>query len=85
MIRIYFADAAGRLFTDEKRHFYVDAETLKEHATKCRIRAAQARLAARLGFSCWDSLTTSCACSGVSSETLYEWIASGNLDHIRRL
>jgi len=47
MITIYSVDAEGRLFTDPKQHFYVDAEVLRKKATLLRTYAVLDQIARR--------------------------------------
>lgn len=76
MITIYSVDTEGRLFTDPKQHFFVDAALLQEKATALKIQATLDRIAALIGFKSGDELTTYLACSGYVVDEL---ILSGNL------
>lgn len=76
MITIYSVDTEGRLFTDPKQHFFVDAELLQEKATALKIQATLDKIAALVGFKSGDELTTYLACSGY---VVNELILSGNL------
>ncbi len=79
MIRIYSADAAGRLFTDQKQRAYIDADTLREHATAARIRAKREELARAMGFSSWEELDTFTRCSGLTEAARDRMISAGTL------
>jgi len=76
MITIYSVDTEGRLFTDPKQHFFVDAELLQEKATAKKIQSTMDQIAARFGYKSGDSLVTYLACSGYDVDGL---IRSGNL------
>ena len=76
MITIYSVDTDGRLFTDPKQHFFIDAELLQEKATSKKIQSTLDQIAARVGFKNGDELTTYLACSGYVVNDL---ILSGNL------
>ena len=76
MITIYSVDTEGRLFTDPKQHFYIDAALLQEKATAKKIESTLDQIAAWVGFKSGDQLTTYLACSGYNVDAL---ICSGNL------
>jgi hypothetical protein len=76
MITIYSVDTEGRLFTDPKQHYYINAALLQEKVTAKRIQTALDRIAAMLGSKTGDELTTYLTCSGFDVDSL---IRSGNL------
>lgn len=76
MITIYSVDTDGRLFTDPKHHFFIDAALLQEKATATKIQYALDQIAIRFGYKSGDELTTSLACFGYDVDDL---IRSGNL------
>ena len=76
MITIYSVDTEGRLFTDPKQHFYIDAALLQEKATAKKIQVTMDRIAARFGYKSGDDLTAYLTCSGYDVDGL---ILSGNL------
>ena len=76
MITIYSVDTEGRLFTDPKQHFYIDAALLQEKATAKKIQSTLDQIGALFGYKSGDELTTYLACSGFNVEDL---ILSGNL------
>jgi hypothetical protein len=76
MITIYSVDTEGRLFTDPKQHFFIDAALLQEKATAKKIQAVMDQIASRFGYKSGDELTTFLACSGYNVDDL---IRSGNL------
>jgi hypothetical protein len=76
MITIYSVDTEGRLFTDPKQHFFIDAALLQEKATAKKIQFTLDQIAARVGFKSGDELTSYLACSGYVVNDL---ILSGNL------
>ena len=77
MITIYSVDADGRLFTDPKQHFYVDAEVLRKKATLLRTYAVLDQIARRLGYRSFDSLRTSAITRGITDAVLLRWILAG--------
>lgn len=79
MITIYSADSAGRLFTDPKKHFFIDADLLRERATILRTRAVLNRIAQILGYDSYESLSTSAVCRGITADVLMKWILSGTI------
>lgn len=86
MITIYSADNAGRLFTDEKKHFFVDGELLREKATACRIAYTLDRIAILLGYKSFSDLETHTRCAGVTRSVLLAWIYSGTIaDKLRHI
>ena len=76
MITIYSVDTEGRLFTDPKQHFYIDAALLQEKATAKKIESTLDQIAARVGFKSGNELTSYLSCSGFIVNDL---ILSGNL------
>lgn len=86
MIMIYSTDSNGRLFTDPKQHFYVDADLLREKAVALRTVAVLNQIAARLGYPSFDALDTFARCRGVTHDSLMRWILSGtvaeNVSHL---
>jgi len=76
MITIYSVDKEGRLFTDPKQHYFIDAELLQEKATAKKIQYTLDQIAARIGFKSGDELTAYLSCSGYNVEEL---ILSGYL------
>lgn len=89
MIMIYSANPeTGALFTDEKKHFYIDTELLQEKALALRTNYLLDRIAKTVGFTGFDELDTYLRCSGVTADVLDSWIMSGtlaeNLNLIRR-
>ena len=78
MITIY-STSEGKLFTDRKEHFYIDAELLKEKAIAVKTAAILNRIAQTLGFQSMDSLRTYTRCKGVTEELLMDWILSGKI------
>ena len=79
MITIYSVDTEGRLFTDPKQHFFIDAALLQEKATAKRIQLTLDKIAALLGYKNGDDLTTYLTCSGFDVDSL---IRSGNLVNV---
>lgn len=79
MITIYSADAEGRLYTDPKQHYYIDADLLREKARLVRTEYLLNQIAKRLDYKSFDSLDTFLRCSGVTAETRDSWILSGTL------
>ena len=79
MITIYSADAAGRLFTDPKQHFYVDADLLREKAVALRSAVILDQIARCLGFPTFDALRTSAVTRGITEPTLMRWILFGTI------
>ena len=79
MITIYSADSEGRLFTDPKQHFYLDAALLQEKAYYLRRQYLLDQIAQCLGYDSFDALDTYLRCSGVTAGVRDAWIASGNL------
>lgn len=80
MIKIYSADAeTGKLFTDEKQRFYLDAQLLRERRIAIRTEYLLDRIAKALGYKSHDEMMTSIRCSGVTQDTLDAWITSGKL------
>ena len=79
MITIYSVDTEGRLFTDPKQRFYIDAALLQEKATAKKIQATLDRIASLVGYKNGDELTTFLACSGFN---VSELIISGNLANV---
>jgi len=79
MIMIYSTDSDGKLFTDAKQHFYIDAELLQEKAYIIRRQHLLNQIAECLGYQDFDSLETTTRCHGVTKETMDAWIASGDL------
>jgi hypothetical protein len=76
MITIYSVDTEGRLFTDPKQHFFIDAALLQEKATAKKIQFTLDQIAARFGYKSGEELTSSLACAGYVVNDL---ILSGNL------
>ncbi len=76
MITIYSVDTEGRLFTDPKQRFFIDAQLLQEKATAKKIQTTLNKIAARFGYKSGDELTTYLACTGYNVDDL---IRSGNL------
>ena len=76
MITIYSVDNEGRLFTDPKQHFFIDAALLQEKATAKKIQTVLDEIAARFGYKTGGELTTYLTCSGYNVDDL---ILSGNL------
>ena len=76
MITIYSVDTEGRLFTDPKQHYYIDAALLQEKATAKKIQATMDKIAARFGYKNGDELITYLTCSGYNVDGL---IRSWNL------
>ena len=76
MITIYSVDTEGRLFTDPKQHYYIDAALLQERATAKKIQSTLDQIAARFGYKSGEELTTYLTCSGYIVDDL---IRSGNL------
>ena len=86
MITIYSADNAGRLFTDEKKHFYIDGELLREKAISSRIACTIDRLSVLLGYKSFSDLETFARCAGVTRSVLLAWIESGTIaDKLRHI
>lgn len=79
MIMIYSVDSDGRLFTDPKQHFYIDADLLRERAAIRKEQAILDRIAAILGWPDFDSLDTYGRCSGIAPDTLMDWIRTGTV------
>jgi len=79
MITIYSVDTEGRLFTDPKQHYFIDAALLQGKATTKKIEVMLDQIAARVGFKSGDELTTYLACSGYIVNDL---IISGNLVNV---
>ena len=79
MITIYSVDTEGRLFTDPKRHYYIDAALLQEKATAKRIQTAIDKIAALLGYKSGDEFLTYLTCSGFDVDSL---IRSENLANV---
>jgi len=79
MITIYSADAAGRLFTDPKQHFYVDADLLREKAVALRSAVILDQIARCLGFPTFNALRTTAVTRGITEPTLMRWILSGTI------
>ena len=80
MITIYSVDTEGRLFTDPKQHFFIDAALLQEKATAKKIQTTLDQIASRVGFKSGSELTGYLSCSGFIVEDL---ILSGNLANVR--
>lgn len=78
MITIY-STSEGKLFTDRKEHFYIDAELLMEKAIAVKTATILNRIAQALGFQSMDSLRTYTRCKGVTEEVLMDWILSGKI------
>ena len=76
MITIYSVDTEGRLFTDPKQHYFIDAALLQEKATAKKIETTLDKIAAHCGYKSGDELITYLACTGYNVEEL---ISSGNL------
>ena len=76
MITIYSVDTEGRLFTDPKQHFYIDAALLQEKATAKKIQFTLDQIAALFGYKSGEDLTTYLTCSGYIVDDL---IRSGSL------
>lgn len=76
MITIYSVDTEGRLFTDPKQHFFIDAALLQEKATALKIQSTLDKIAARFGYKSGNELTCYLSCSGYNVDEL---ILSGNL------
>jgi hypothetical protein len=80
MIRIFSADPeTGKLFTDEKKHFFIDSELLKEKALSLRTRHMLDKIAKSAGWTGADDMLSYLRCSGVTSETFDYWLLSGTL------
>ena len=79
MITIYSVDTDGRLFTDTKQHFFIDAALLQEKATAKKIHTTLDQIAIRFGYKSGNELTTYLACSGYIVDDL---ILSGNLANV---
>ena len=79
MITIYSVDSKGRLYTDQKQHFYVDADLLREKAVALRSAVILDQIARCLGFPTFDALRTTAVCRGVTEPTLMNWILSGTI------
>ena len=76
MITIYSVDNEGRLFTDPKQHYFIDAALLQEKATAKKIQYTLDKIAALFGYKSGEYLTGYLTCSGHNVEKL---ILSGNL------
>lgn len=76
MITIYSVDTEGRLFTDPKQHYFIDAALLQEKATAKKIESTLDKIAALVGFKSGNELTTHLACNGYNVDEL---IRSGYL------
>lgn len=76
MVTIYSVDTEGRLFTDPKQHFFIDAALLQEKATALKIQSTLDKIASRFGYKSGNELTTYLSCSGYNVDEL---IISGNL------
>ena len=76
MITIYSVDTEGRLFTDPKQHFFIDAALLQKKATALKIQSTLDKIAARFGYKSGNELTNYLSCSGYNVDEL---ILSGNL------
>jgi hypothetical protein len=79
MITIYSVDTEGRLFTDPKQHFFIDAALLQEKATALKIQFTLDKIASRFGYKSGNELTTYLSCSGYN---VNELILSGNLANV---
>lgn len=79
MITIYSVDSEGRLFTDEKQHFYIDSKLLREKAAAVRTEYLLNRIAKAVGYKDFSSLDAYLRCSGITASTLESWILSGKL------
>lgn len=76
MITIYSVDTEGRLFTDPKQHYFIDAALLQEKATALKIQATLDKIASNFGYKSGNDLTNYLTCSGHNVDEL---ILSGNL------
>lgn len=76
MITIYSVDTEGRLFTDPKQHYFIDAALLQEKATALKIQATLDKIASHFGYKSGNDLTNYLTCSGHNVDEL---ILSGNL------
>ena len=79
MIIIHSVDSNGRLFTDKKQHFYIDADLLRERAAGIRERFLLDKIASVLGWSSFDELDTFARCNGATRDVLMYWIISGTV------
>lgn len=79
MITIYSTDTEGRLYTDPKQHFFIDAPLLRERAVILRTRAILNQIAQLLGYDTYSSLCSSAVCHGVTEPVLMDWILSGTI------
>ena len=84
MIRIYSVDSNGKLFTDEKQHFYIDSELLHEKSVVLRTWYTLNQIAIRLGWQSYNELSTFARCTGITESVLINWIISGNTEFINR-
>lgn len=79
MIIIHSVDSNGRLFTDKKQHFYIDADLLRERAAGIRERFLLDKIAVVLGWTSFDELDTFSRCNGATRDVLMYWILSGTV------
>lgn len=80
MITIYLVNPeTGALYTDEKQHFYIDADLLREKAIAIKTAHLLDRIAKIAGYESFDSMSTCLRCSGVTADVLDSWIMSGKL------
>jgi len=80
MIWIYSAEPdTGKLFTDPHQHYYIDAEILREHATRSREKYLLNRIAIEVGYNNYGELDTNARCNGVTPDILRWWIITGKL------
>lgn len=86
MITIYSVDSTGRLFTDPKQHFYIDASLLREKAAAVKTVAVLDAIARVFGYRSFASLDAFTRCRGITQDVLLDLIISGKLaDVLRRL
>lgn len=80
MINIYSADPEnGILYTDEKQHYYIDGELLREKAMEIRTKYLLDEIAKAAGFAGYPEMDTFLRCSGITRETFDSWVASGTM------
>ena len=78
MIRIY-STADGKLFTDPKQHFYIDADLLREKAYLIKRRYLLDQIAQCVGYRNYSDLDTFLVSRGITFRVRKEMIASGRV------
>jgi hypothetical protein len=84
MIMIY-STKDGRLYTDEKQHFYLDEELLREKALATRTEYLLNQIARTIGFKDYSEMVVSFLAQGVTEEVLKGWILDSRDTLIREV